>query len=259
MADNTRNTSLLEEANDKSRIKKVYAVMSGKGGVGKSLTTSLLASGMNKKGFNVAILDGDVTGPSIPKAFSLKGPALATTEGTYPVETESGIKVMSTNILLDKESDAVLWRAPIVTQMLKTFWKNINWGDVDYMFIDMPPGTGDVPLTVFQSIPVDGVIIVTSPQDLVTMIVEKSLNMAKAMKIPVVGVVENMAYFKCPTCGDEHEIFGKSNIDEIAKKLGTEVVGRLPIDPKISDLVDQGRVEDVDSVYYLNYLLEKIM
>ena len=259
MTDNIRNTSMFEAPNKNSNIKKIYAVMSGKGGVGKSLTTSLLASGMNKKGFKVGILDGDVTGPSIPKGFNLKGPAMATNEGTFPVETDSGIKVMSTNILLNNETDAVLWRAPIINQMIKTFWTNINWGDLDYLFIDMPPGTGDVPLTVFQTIPIDGVIIVTSPQNLVTMIVEKSLNMAKSMDIPIMGIVENMSYFKCPSCGEKHSVFGESNIEEVSKNLGTEVVAKLPIDPEISKKVDSGRVEEIDSVFYLNYLLEKLM
>ncbi len=257
--ENIRNTSLLEPANKYSNIKKVYAVMSGKGGVGKSLVTSLLASGMNKKGFNAAILDGDITGPSIPKAYNVKGPAFATERGTNPVTSKDGVKIMSMNILLDDETDATLWRAPIINNMIKTFWQNINWGDVDYMFIDMPPGTGDIPLTVFQSIPIDGVIVVTSPQDLVTMIVEKSINMAKKMAIPIVGIVENMSYFECPTCGEKHKVFGDSKIDDVAKDFSTEVIARIPISPEITSLVDEGNVEEIDALAYLNYALDKMM
>ena len=257
--DNSRSTSLLEEENEFSHIRKIYGVMSGKGGVGKSLVTSLLASGMNKKGFDVAILDADITGPSIPKAFGLKGPAMATSQGTLPVETESGIKVMSTNILLDNDTDAVLWRAPVINQLIKTFWSNIIWGDIDYMFIDMPPGTGDVPLTVFQSIPVDGIIIVTTPQDLVRMVVEKSINMARKMNIPIVGIIENMSYFICDNCDKKHEVFGESKADEIGEDFGIEVLAKLPIDPHLRNLVDQGKVEEYDILRYMNYSIDKLM
>lgn len=230
--------------------------MSGKGGVGKSLTTSLISSEMNKLGYKVGILDADITGPSIPKGFGVKGPAFASTQGTLPNETESGIKIMSTNIILDKETDAVLWRAPVINNMIKTFWRDIVWGEVDYMFVDMPPGTGDVQLTVFQSIPIDGIIVVTSPQNLVNMIVEKSINMAKKMAIPVVGIVENMSYFKCPDCGKESKVFGDSKIEELVEKFGTKLLAKMPIDPGLSDLVDLGKVETYDASEILKGAIE---
>lgn len=237
-------TDFREKPHELSQIKKVIAVVSGKGGVGKSLVTSLLAVSMNRLGMKTAILDADITGPSIPKAFGLHEKAEGSELGIYPVKTGTGISVMSLNLLLPNETDPVVWRGPIIAGTVKQFWTDVIWGDVDYLFIDMPPGTGDVPLTVFQSIPVDGVIVVTSPQELVSMIVEKAVNMARMMNIPVLGLVENMSYFKCPDCGKEHKLFGESHIDEIAAAHQIKTVSRLPIDPELAAAVDGGRVEE---------------
>lgn len=231
-------------ANAMSHVKKVIAVASGKGGVGKSLVTSLLASAMQKKGYQCAILDADITGPSIPKAFQLHERAEGNQLGIFPVKTKTGISVMSLNLLLENETDPVVWRGPIIADMVKQFWTDVIWEDEDYMFVDMPPGTGDVPLTVFQSLPVDGVVIVTSPQALVGMIVEKAVNMARTMKVPVLGIVENMSYFKCPDCGKEIPVFGESHIDEIASKYQIETVCRLPIRPELAAMADAGRMEE---------------
>ena len=229
--------------NQYSTVKKVIGVVSGKGGVGKSLVTSLLASAMQARGHATAILDADVTGPSIPKAFGLHDRAEGSEEGLFPMQTKTGVRVMSVNLLLEKEDAPVIWRGPVISGMINQFWQEVIWGDVDYMFVDMPPGTGDVPLTVFQSLPVDGIVIVTTPQDLVTLIVKKAYNMAKMMNIPVLGLVENMSYFECPDCGKRHSIFGESKLDEVAKELGVPVLARLPIDPKTAALVDKGAVE----------------
>ncbi|MEG1845284.1 MAG: Mrp/NBP35 family ATP-binding protein [Oscillospiraceae bacterium] len=234
------------KANEYSTIKKVIGVVSGKGGVGKSLVTSLLATAAQTRGYASAILDADVTGPSIPKAFGLKGRAEGNELGLYPMETKTGIRVMSVNLLLEKEDAPVVWRGPVISGMINQFWQEVVWGDIDFMFVDMPPGTGDVPLTVFQSLPVDGIIIVTTPQDLVTMIVKKAYNMAKMMNIPVLGLVENMSYFECPDCKKRYNIFGESKIDEIAKELSLPVLARLPIDPKTAALVDKGAIELAD-------------
>lgn len=234
-----------EKPHELSHIKKVIAVVSGKGGVGKSMVTSMLAAEANRSGKSTSILDADITGPSIPRIFGLSGRAYGDENGIIPVKTEKGINVMSLNLLLEKTTDPVIWRGPIIAGMVKQFWTDVIWGDTDYMFIDMPPGTGDVPLTVFQSIPVDGIIVVTSPQELVSMIVEKAVNMAKAMNIPILGIVENMSYFKCEQCGKEHDIFGKSHIDEIAKNFGIDLVCRLPIDPKIAAMSDKGQGDDM--------------
>lgn len=228
-------------------VKKVYAVVSGKGGVGKSLVTSLLASEMQRRGHQTAVLDADMTGPSIPKAFGLAQHATGTDEYLYPALTSTGVQVMSINLILENETDPVVWRGPVIANAVTQFWSEVLWDDVDYMFVDMPPGTGDVPLTVFQSLPVDGIIIVTSPQELVSMIVAKAVNMARMMNIPVVGIVENMSYFKCPDCGREHHIFGESKVDAAAKQFGIANVARLPIDPVIATMVDAGEVEDVDA------------
>jgi len=236
----------LEAPNAKSSIKKVIGIVSGKGGVGKSLVTSLMACAMNRKGYNVGILDADITGPSIPKCFGLKEMAGATEDGMYPVKTATGIDVMSINLLLEEETTPLVWRGPVIAGAVKQFWTDVIWQDVDFMFVDMPPGTGDVPLTVFQSIPVDGIIVVTSPQELVSMIVKKALNMAKLMNIPVLGLVENMSYFKCPDCDKEHKIYGESHIDEIAAENGLEVLGKLPIDPMIAHSCDAGKIEIVE-------------
>lgn len=242
-ADRSAPNSFAAEANIASNVKKVYGIVSGKGGVGKSLVTSLMAVTMNRKGYNTAILDADITGPSIPKVFGLKQKAVGNELGILPVLSETGINVMSINFLLDKETDPVLWRGPIIGSTVKQFWTDVQWGDIDFMFIDMPPGTGDVPLTVFQSLPVDGIIIVTSPQELVSMIVNKAVRMAEMMNIPIVGVVENMSYFHCPDNGKDYQIFGESHIDDIALEHGLKVIGKLPIDPKLALACDNGKIE----------------
>ena len=239
--------SLLAPANAHSNVKKVIAVVSGKGGVGKSTVTSLLAVAMHKLGYKTAILDADITGPSIPQAFGLHSSAAGSDEGIFPVETEEGIKVMSINLLLDHETDPVVWRGPVVAGAVKQFWTDVIWGDLDYLFVDMPPGTGDVPLTVFQSLPVDGVVIVSSPQDLVRMIVMKAYKMAQMMSVPVLGIVENYSYLVCPDCGKKLSIFGESHIDEIAAEIGVPVLGKMPIHPEFAELVDEGRFAEVDN------------
>lgn len=229
-----------------SKVGKVIGIVSGKGGVGKSLVSALLAVVMNRQGYRVAVLDGDITGPSIPKAFGISGRAPVDEDGVHPAMSRNGISVMSINLLLEKTTDPVVWRGPLVGGAVKQFWTDIIWRDIDYMFIDMPPGTGDVPLTVFQSIPVDGIIVVTSPQELVSMIVEKAVKMAKLMSIPVLGLVENMAHFRCPDCGKTHQIFGDSHIARIALEHGLPVLAQIPIDPIIANYVDQGRVEELE-------------
>lgn len=233
--------------NEYSTVKKVIGVVSGKGGVGKSTVTSLLAVAAQSKGLQTAILDADVTGPSIPKAFGIHQRAEGDEQGLFPAESKLGIRVMSVNLLLEKEDAPVVWRGPVISGVINQFWQEVMWGDVDCMFVDMPPGTGDVPLTVFQGLPLDGIIIVTTPQDLVTMIVKKAYNMAKLMNIPILGLVENMSYFECPDCHKRHSIFGESKIDEVAEELGVPVLARLPIDPKTANLVDKGAVELVDT------------
>ena len=238
--------SMLEKPHELSKIKKVIGVVSGKGGVGKSLVTSLSAVESARLGYKTAILDADITGPSIPRSFGLTEKATGTETGLYPVKTSTGISVMSLNLLTENETDPVVWRGPMIAGVVKQFWTDVIWGDVDFMFVDMPPGTGDVPLTVFQSIPVDGIIIVTSPQELVSMIVEKAVNMARLMNIPVLGLVENMSYVLCPDCGKKIEIFGKSHAGEIADKYGMKVLGSLPFDPKLAAEVDAGRIEAND-------------
>lgn len=232
-----------EKAHELSDIKKVIGVVSGKGGVGKSLVTSLMAVLMNRRGYSTAILDADVTGPSIPKTFGVTDKATGSEMGIFPVKSNSGINLMSINMLLENDTDPVIWRGPIIAGTVKQFWTDVIWGDVDYMFIDMPPGTGDVPLTVFQSIPVDGIIIVTSPQELVSMIVSKARKMAERMNIPILGIVENMSYFKCPSCDDVHHIFGDSHIDQVAGEGNLEVIAKLPIDPKLARACDRGMIE----------------
>lgn len=238
--------SLLERPHELSHIKKVIGVVSGKGGVGKSLVTSLLAVLSQRSGYQTAILDADITGPSIPKAFGLHGKAEGSELGLYPVKTKTDISVMSLNLLTENETDPVVWRGPLIAGTVKQFWTDVIWGDVDYMFIDMPPGTGDVPLTVFQSIPINGLIIVASPQELVGMIVEKAVNMAGMMNIPVLALIENMSYALCPKCGEKLYLFGESHIDEIAKKHGVQTVARLPIDPKLAAACDAGMIELFD-------------
>lgn len=239
--------SLLAKLNEKSTVKKVIAVVSGKGGVGKSTVTATLAVAMAKLGKRVAVLDADITGPSAPTAFGVHECQGATDEGLYPALTEGGIQVMSINLLLDHPNDPVVWRGPVIAGAVKQFWTDVIWEDVDYMFVDMPPGTGDVPLTVFQSLPVDGIVIVTSPQDLVSMIVSKAVKMANMMHIPVLGFVENYAYLECPDCGKRIEVFGKSHLDEVAAGFGLPVLARLPIDPAVAEAYDHGRMEFVDT------------
>ena len=235
--------SFLEKTNDLSHVKKVIGVVSGKGGVGKSLITSLLATTLRRRGNQVAVLDADITGPSIPKCFGMKQRALSDENGIYPVETKTGIKVMSINLLLEEETSPVVWRGPVIAGAIKQFWTDVIWGNVDYMFVDMPPGTGDAPLTVFQSLPVDGILIVTSPQELVGMIVSKAVEMAKMMNVPVLGLVENMSYVTCPDCGREIHVFGESHIDEVAAKYALQVLGKLPMDPKLAWACVKGAIE----------------
>ena len=243
----TAPQSLLAPANALSKIGKVIAVVSGKGGVGKSLVTSSLAVAMRRRGKKVAILDADITGPSIPTAFNLHERATGSDLGINPAVSETGIEVMSLNLLVEHETDPVVWRGPVIAGTVKQFWTDVVWGDLDYLFVDMPPGTGDVPLTVFQSLPVKGIIVVTSPQELVSMIVEKAVRMAEMMDIPVLGIVENMSYYECPDCGSRHSIFGESHIDEVAKKHGISQVARIPINPVIASSCDRGRIEDVEA------------
>ena len=245
------------ELHEKSSVKKVIGVVSGKGGVGKSLVTSLMAVIMQRRGHQVAILDADITGPSIPKSFGLKGPAGATEEGLLPVMSKSGIQIMSVNLLLSDATDPVVWRGPIIAGTVKQFWSEVIWEDVDYMFVDLPPGTGDVPLTVFQSLPLDGIVIVGSPQELVGMIVEKAVKMAELMNIPVLGLVENMSYFTCPDCKKELEIFGESKVEEIAKKHNIKHTARIPINPKLAAACDKGMIELFDGDW-LEDLFESI-
>ncbi len=247
-----------EKPHELSRIKRVIGVVSGKGGVGKSLVTSLLAVGMAAKGSKVAVLDADITGPSVPRAFGIKGGVEGDDMGIYPRASKLGVKVMSSNLLLENENDPVIWRGPVIAGMVKQFWSEVIWGDVDYMFVDMPPGTGDVPLTVFQSIKLDGIVIVTSPQELVSMIVEKAVKMANKMNIKIYGVVENMSYIKCPDCGKEIDIFGTSKVDEVATDFDLKVLGRLPIDADIAKAVDAGDVESLADRNYLETALKEI-
>lgn len=237
-----------EEQNDRSNIKKIIGVVSGKGGVGKSFVTSLLAVLAKSKGYNSAILDADLTGPSIPKMFGLKNKAKSL-DGTYlfPEESSGKIKVMSINLLLDNEDDPVVWRGPVIAGTVKQFYTDVAWGDVDYMFVDMPPGTGDVPLTVFQSLPIDGIVIVTSPQQLVSMIVGKAVKMAKMMNIPIIGIVENFSYLKCPNCNEIINVYGVSNIEEISKNYNIKTIAKLPIDPSYAKSADSGKIEEVPS------------
>lgn len=229
--------------NEYSSVKKVIGIVSGKGGVGKSIVTSMLAVLMNGKGYKTAILDADITGPSIPKAFGIKDKATGDENGLFPIITQDGIRIMSINMLLENESDPVLWRGPIIASTVKQFWTDVIWSDVDFMFIDMPPGTGDVALTVFQSIPVDGIIIVSSPQELVSMIVSKAVNMANMMNVPILGLIENMAYFECPGCGEKHSLYGESHIDDVARKFNLDVLARLPVDPRLAKACDDGLIE----------------
>jgi Mrp family chromosome partitioning ATPase len=245
---------------NQTKIKHIIAVVSGKGGVGKSLVTSLIASTLNKQGQSVGILDADITGPSIPKAFGIDEKLRANAQGILPSISRSGIQMVSTNLVLPEDTTPVLWRGSLISGMVKQFYSEVIWGDVDYLLIDMPPGTGDVPLTVYQSIPIDGIVIVTAPQDLVSMIVGKAINMAGTMDIPVLGIVENMAYFQCPECGTTHEIFGASKIDEVAAQYGIDLVAQIPIDPNFAQAMDAGAVDglDIDELSeYVNDIIKK--
>lgn len=244
-----KEESLLAPLNSMSSVKKVIGIVSGKGGVGKSLVTSLMAAGMQKKGYRTAVLDADITGPSIPKVFGIEGMAKGSEYGILPSSSENGVEVMSVNLLLENASDPVVWRGPILAGTVKQFWTDVIWDDVDFMFVDMPPGTGDVPLTVFQSLPIDGIIVVTSPQELVSMIVEKAVKMAKMMNVPIMGLVENMSYFSCPDCGKEINVFGESHIEDVAKQNGLKVLGRIPINPEIAAKCDAGKVENIDATW----------
>ena len=242
----SREVDFRKNLREGASVKKVIAVVSGKGGVGKSLVTCLLASEMQRRGYRAAVLDADITGPSIPSSFGVTGHAYATDEYLIPAVTHTGLQIMSMNLILEQSTEPVVWRGPVIAGAVTQFWTDVLWQDVDYMFVDMPPGTGDVPLTVFQSLPIDGVVIVTSPQDLVSMIVAKAVNMADMMNVPVIGLVENMAYFKCPDCGKEHAVFGESHVKETAEAFGIEHTARLPIDPAYAVMVDAGEVESID-------------
>lgn len=248
-----------EQQNEFSKIRKVIGVVSGKGGVGKSLVTSLLAISLAKKGYKTAVLDADITGPSIPKIFGINDKATSP-DGKFlnPAETKYGIKVMSVNLLLENDDDPVVWRGPVIAGAVKQFWTDVAWGDVDYMFVDMPPGTGDVPLTVFQSLPIDGIVVVSTPQSLVSMIVNKAVKMADLMDVSVLGLVENMSYFECPDCKKKYFIYGDSKVDDVANRHGIDTVCKLPINPDLASLCDSGALEDV-SEDYLNVLADKIL
>lgn len=250
--------SMLEKPNAESKIRRVIGVVSGKGGVGKSIVTSILSVLLRRKGYRVGIMDADITGPSIPKAFGLAPGVESTETALLPKTTASGIDVMSLNLLVEDPESPVVWRGPVIAGTVKQFWTDVIWKDIDYMLVDCPPGTGDVPLTVFQSLPLDGIIIVTSPQELVSMIVAKAFKMAEMMNIPVLGLVENMSYVKCPDCGKELHVFGESRIEETAKEHGTEVLGRIPIDPMLAGLVDNGMIEGLE-VDYLDAAADRIV
>lgn len=245
------------KANAHSNVKKVIGVVSGKGGVGKSMVTSLMSVLLRRQGLSTAILDADITGPSIPKAFGVHGQLMASEDGIYPAQSTTGVKLVSLNLMLENETDPVVWRGPVIAGAVKQFWTDVMWGDVDFMFVDMPPGTGDVPLTVFQSLPVDGIIIVTSPQELVGMIVEKAVHMARMMDVPVLGLVENMAYFQCDECGKKHYVFGKSHLEEIAQCNEIMLTAQLPINPALAAACDAGMIEMFDGDW-LNDLADAI-
>lgn len=242
--------NFLEPPHKDSSIKKVIGIISGKGGVGKSMVSSMLAASFQKKHYNTAILDADITGPSIPKAFGITERAMGDGSAIFPVTTRTGIQIMSVNLLLEDSTDPVIWRGPVIAGTVKQFWQDVIWKDVDYMFVDMPPGTGDVALTVFQSLPVDGIVIVTSPQELVSMIVSKAVKMAQMMNIPVIGIIENMSYVECPCCGQQIKIFGESHLDEIAAKYNIPVLGRIPMTPGIAAASDAGSIEEMDNGWF---------
>ena len=256
-SDRKNPQSFMEKPHELSDVKRVIAVMSGKGGVGKSLVTALSAVLMSRAGFHVGILDADVTGPSIPKMFGVKGSIRGDESGAYPLPSDGGIDIMSMNLMLPHDTDPVIWRGPIISGVVKQFWSDIIWHDIDYLFVDMPPGTGDVPLTVFQSLPVDGILVVTSPQDLVAMIVKKAVNMAGMMNVPVLGIIENMSYFVCPDCGKEHHVFGESHLPSIAAQCNIPVLGHIPIDPGIAKASDEGKIEVIEG-HFLDSMVEAL-
>ena len=238
-----------EPLNPQSTVRHVIGIVSGKGGVGKSIVTSMMSVLMRRRDYGVAVLDADITGPSIPKAFGTAGDVFSDGNGLIPLKTKTGIQMMSVNLLLEDETRPVVWRGPVIAGTVKQFWTDVIWNDVDFMFVDMPPGTGDVPLTVFQSLPLDGIIIVTTPQELVSMIVKKALNMAQLMNIPVIGLVENMSYVKCPDCGKELHIFGESKAEELCETYGIPFLGRVPLDPNLASLCDKGIIELMENDY----------
>jgi len=254
---NSKPQSFLEEPNKMSKIGKVIGVVSGKGGVGKTMVSSLLATSMHRLEKNVGILDADITGPSVPKAFGIHGKADACEFGIIPAKSKMGIDVMSVNLLLENESDPVVWRGPVIAGVVKQFWTDVIWKDIDFLFVDMPPGTGDVPLTVFQSLPVDGIVIVTSPQELVSMIVGKAVKMAQIMNIPILGIIENMSYFECPDCKKQIKVFGESHVDEVAKQYGIPVLAKIPIDTGLAKMCDDGTIELFEG-NWLDSAVEKI-
>ena len=244
-SERTEPQSMQKPLNPQSSVKRVIGVVSGKGGVGKSFVTAMMAVLLNRRGRHTAVLDADVTGPSIPKAFGMHGRAYAQGDLILPVKSEKGIDVISVNLMLENETDPVVWRGPIIANMVTQFWTDVLWKDVDFLFVDMPPGTGDVPLTVFQSLPVDGILVVTSPQELVSMIVAKAVTMADMMNVPILGVIENMSYVQCPHCGEQFSVFGESHLSEVVQKYGLNVLARCPLDPKIAGQIDAGWAEDV--------------
>ena len=235
---NVKNPEFAIPVNPESRVKKVIGIVSGKGGVGKSFVTSYLAVLMSRKGYRAAILDADITGPSIPKAFGVHEHLMADETGVIPAESDGGVKMVSANLLLDEEDSPIVWRGAMIANAVKEFWTGVCWGDVDYMFVDMPPGTGDVPLTSFQSLPMDGILVVTSPQELVSMIVTKAVRMAELMEVPVIGLIENYSYIACPDCGKQIKVFGESHVDEVAAKFGLPVLAKIPLDPKVAAAID---------------------
>ncbi len=257
-SERTEEQSLLAPQNSMSNVKKVIGIVSGKGGVGKSLVTSLMAAGVKRAGYSTAVLDADITGPSIPKLFGINKKAVGNEFGILPCVSPKGTKIMSVNLLLENDTDPVVWRGPVIGGTVKQFWTDVVWEDVDFMFVDMPPGTGDVPLTVFQSLPVDGIIVVTSPQELVSMIVEKAVKMAQLMEIPILGIVENMSYVECPNCAEKISIFGESKLEETAKNAGLKALGRIPMRADIAALCDAGRVEDIESSEWLGDAIEAV-
>ena len=254
----SRKEDLRTPLNSLSSVKKVIVVVSGKGGVGKTLVTSMLAVTAQTMGYQTAVLDADITGPSIPQAFGVHGNAEGSDEGIYPMISKLGTRIMSVNLLLEKEDQPVVWRGPVISGVMQQFWQEVVWGDVDFMFVDMPPGTGDVPLTVFQSLPVDGIVIVTTPQDLVTLIVKKAVNMAKMMNVPILGIVENMSYVECPNCSEKISIFGESKLSEVAKNSGLKALGQIPIKPEIASKCDAGKVEAIDGNVWLGDAIDEV-